>query len=47
MNHVVFCVPPSVRAAYQAQRDDVGASLVSVYNKLNHLETPTAAELGR
>ena len=47
MNQVVFCVQPSVRAAYQAQQDDVGASLVSVYNKLNHLETHTAAELVR
>jgi hypothetical protein len=47
MNQVVFCVQPSVRAAYQAQQDDVGASLVSVYNKLNHLETQTAAELVR
>jgi len=45
MNQVVFCVQPSVRAAYQAQQDDVGASIVSVYNKLNHLETHTAAEL--
>ena len=34
MNQVVFCVQPSVRAAYQAQHDDVEASLVSVYNKL-------------
>ena len=47
MHHVVFCVQPSVRAAYQAQQNDVGASLVSVYNKLNHLETHTAAELVR
>ncbi len=47
MNQVVFCVQPSVRAAYQAQQDEVGASLVSVYNKLNHLETHTAAELVR
>ena len=47
MDQVVFCVQPSVRAAYQAQQDDVGASLVSVYNKLNHLETHTAAELVR
>jgi len=47
MNQVVFCVQPSVRAAYQAQQDDVGASLVSVYNQLNHLETHTAAELVR
>jgi hypothetical protein len=47
MHQVVFCVQPSVRAAYQAQQDDVGASLVSVYNKLNNLETHTAAELVR
>jgi hypothetical protein len=47
MNQVVFCVKPSVRAAYQAQSDEVGASVVSVYNKLNHLETHTAAELVR
>jgi hypothetical protein len=47
MNQVVFCVQPSVRAAYQAQQDHVGASLVSVYNTRNHLETHTAAELVR
>jgi hypothetical protein len=47
MNQVVFCVQPSVRAAYQAQKDDVGTSLVSVYNKLNGLETTTSAELVR
>jgi hypothetical protein len=47
MNQVVFCVQPSVRAAYQAQRDDVGTSLVLVYNKLNNLEAHTAAELVR
>jgi hypothetical protein len=45
MNHVVFCIQPSVRAAYQAHQHDVGTSLVSVYNKLNGLETHTAAEL--
>ncbi len=47
MKQVVFCVQPSVRAAYQAQQDDVGTSLVSVYNKLNGLETHTSAELVR
>ena len=47
MNQVVFCVQPSVRAAYQAQQDDIATSLVSVYNKLNNLETHTAAELVR
>ena len=47
MNQVVFCVQPSVRAAYQAQQDAIATSLVSVYNKLNNLETHTAAELVR
>jgi len=47
MNQVVFCVKPSVRAAYRAQPDEVGTSLVSVYNKLNGLETHTSAELVR
>lgn len=47
MTQAVFCVPPSVRTAYQAQQDDVGASLVSVYNKLTNLATHTAAELVR
>ena len=47
MNQVVFCVQPSVRAAYQAHHNDVGTSSVSVYNKLNGLKTHTAAELVR
>ena len=47
MNQVVFCVQPSLRAAYQAQQDDVATSLVSVYNKLSNLETHTSAELVR
>src|SRR4029453_909505 len=47
MNQVVFCIQPSVRAAYQAHQHDVGTSLVSVYNKLNGLETHTSAELVR
>ena len=47
MHQVVFCIQPSVRAAYQAQQDDVGTSLVSVYSKLNGLETHTSAELVR
>jgi len=47
MNQVVFCVQPSVRAAYQAHQTDVGTSLVSVSNKLNGIETHTAAELVR
>jgi IS4 transposase len=47
MSQVVFRVQPSVRAAYLAQEADVGASIVSVYNKLNGLETHTSAELVR
>lgn len=47
MSQVVFCVQPSVRAAYLAHEADVGTSIVSVYNKLNGLETHTSAELVR
>ena len=47
MSQVVFCVQPSVRAAYLAQEAAVGTSIVSVYNKLNGLETRTSAELVR
>jgi IS4 transposase len=36
-----------VRAAYLAHDADVGTSIVSVYNKLNGLETRTSAELVR
>ena len=47
MSQVVFCMQPSVRAAYRAQDADVGTSIVSVYNKLNGLETHTSSELVR
>src|SRR5713101_7732073 len=47
MSHVVFRIKPSVRAAYRDREDEVGASLISVYNKLNGLETHTSAELVR
>ncbi len=47
MNQVVFCVQPSVRAAYRDQEADVGTSLVSVYNKLKGIETQTSAGLVR
>ena len=47
MSQVVFCVQPSVRAAYLAQEADVGTSIVSVYNKLNGLETRPSAALVR
>ena len=46
-NPVVFGGHPAVRAAEPAQHDDVGASLVSVSNKRNHVETHPAAALGR
>src|SRR5882672_9472552 len=47
MNQVVFCVQPSVRAAYRAQQDDVATSPVSVYSKLKGLERHTSAEFVR
>jgi hypothetical protein len=47
LSQVVFRIKPSVRAAYRDQEDGVGASLISVYNKLNGVETHTSAELVR
>ena len=47
LSQVVFRIKPSVRAAYQDHKDQVGASLISLYNKLNGVETPTSAELVR
>jgi hypothetical protein len=47
LSQVVFRIKPSVRAAYRGREDEVGASLIAVYNKLNGLETHTAAELVR
>jgi hypothetical protein len=47
LSQVVFRIKPSVRAAYQDHKDQVGASLISLYNKLNGVETHTAAELVR
>src|SRR6266446_5732774 len=43
----VFRIKPSVRAAYRDRADDVGASLIAVYNKRNGLETHTSAALVR
>ena len=40
MSQVVFCVQPSVRAAYRAHEVDVGSSIISVYNKLNAIFPP-------
>jgi len=47
LSPVVFRIKPSVRAAYRDQADKVGASLISLYNKLNGVETHTSAELVR
>jgi IS4 transposase len=47
MSQVVFRIKPSVHAAYRDQKAAVGTSIVSVYNKLNGLETHTSAELVR
>jgi hypothetical protein len=47
LSQVVFRIKPSVRAAYRAHEDQVGASIISVYNKLNGVETHTSAELVR
>jgi Transposase DDE domain len=47
LSQVVFRLQPSVHAAYRKHEDTVGTSLVSVYNKLNGIETHTAAELVR
>ncbi len=47
LSQVVFRIKPSVRAAYRDHADQVGASLISLYNKLNGVETHTSAELVR
>jgi hypothetical protein len=47
LSQVVFRIKPSVRAAYRDHEDEVGASLISVYNTLNGVETHTAAALVR
>lgn len=47
MSLVVFKAFPSVNAAYQAQKANLGVSLASVYNKLNGLEPEVAAALVR
>ena len=47
LSHVVFRIKPSGRAAYRDQEDRVGASLISLYNKLNGVETHTSAEVVR
>ncbi len=47
MNLVVFKTFPSVHAAYQESREQMGVSIASVYSKLNGLEAGTSAALVR
>lgn len=47
LSQVVFRIKPSVHAAYRAHEDTVGTSIISVYNKLNGVETHTSAALVR
>jgi len=47
MNQVVFCIKPSLHAAYQGRKVRVDASIVAVYDKLQGIETTTSAELVR
>ena len=47
LSHVVFRIKPSVHAAYRDQEDKVGASLISLSNKRNGVETHTSAALVR
>jgi hypothetical protein len=47
LSEVVFCIQPSLHAAYRHHEDTVGTSVVSVYNTLNGVETHTSAELVR
>src|SRR5262249_28871126 len=47
LSQVVFRIKPSGRAAYRDQAEKVGASLLSLSNQLNGVETHTAAALVR
>ena len=47
MSQVVFGSYRSVHAAYQASKEDISVSIVSVYNKLNGIEPETSAQLVR
>ncbi len=47
MNDVVFTTKPSVKAADQPLKEELGVSVQSVYNKLKALEPTTSAELVR
>jgi len=47
MSQVVCQSRPSINAAYQANKDQIGVSITSLYNKINGIEPHTSAELVR
>src|SRR5256712_7259660 len=47
LSQVVFRIKPSARPAYQDHKDQVGASLISLYNKLTGVETDSSAAFVR
>jgi len=47
MSQVVCQQRPSVNAAYQASKDQIGVSITSLYNKINGIEPNISAELVR
>jgi IS4 transposase len=47
MSEVVLGVQPSVHAAYQAHKEDLGVSTTALYNKLDRVEPTVAAALVR
>ena len=47
MSQVVCQTRPSVNAAYQASKDEIGVSITSLYNKINGIEPQISAELVR
>lgn len=47
MSEVVFSIKPSVHAAYQGRRAEMGTSVTAVYDKLQGIETSTASALVR
>ena len=46
LSQVVFKIKPSVHAAYQEKEEEIGVSVVAVYDKLKGGEVHTSAELG-
>ena len=47
LSQVVFKIKPTVHAAYQEKEEEIGTSVVAVYDKLKGIETHTSAELVR